>query len=115
MVEGLPFRGNSASEDHCVVSILVQFVPYHLEGGWSPDHKEKLKENVVRTLEQYAPGISKNIVNAEGLSPVDLEDGYNLINRPFISWRAHGGSTNHSSDPFLRKVWHPNSRAVSMW
>jgi len=67
-----------APNGHCVVSILAHFAPYELEGGWSTSRKEIFGDNVIRTLEQYSPGLSESIVAIEVLSPYDLEERYSL-------------------------------------
>lgn len=68
----------SAPEKHCVVSILVHFVPYNLHGGWTDEQKELLGNKVVKCLEQYTSNIPDSIVGREILSPVDLEERYGL-------------------------------------
>ena len=69
-----------APEGHAVVSILVHFAPHHFDEGWSDAAKNKLLDNTLRILEQYAPGITDTIVGSEVLSPVDLETRYSLTN-----------------------------------
>lgn len=69
-----------APAGHSVVSILVHFVPYQLDEGWSETTKNKLYENVIKTLTQYAPDVASSIVGSEVLSPVDLEERYSLTN-----------------------------------
>ncbi len=69
-----------APEGHAVVSMVVHFAPHHFDEGWSDKTKDKLLQNVIGTLEQYAPGVSEAIVGSEVLSPVDLETRYNLTN-----------------------------------
>ena len=68
-----------APPGHCVVSILVHFVPYGLQPQWNQDQTEKLGDTVVATLKQYAPGVTEAIVAREVLSPVDLEKRYGLM------------------------------------
>ncbi len=69
-----------APSGHTVVSILVHFAPHHFDEGWSDATKDKLLNNVIRTLEQYSPDISSAIKGSEVLSPKDLEDKFNLTN-----------------------------------
>ncbi|PCJ87552.1 MAG: hypothetical protein COA57_04515 [Flavobacteriales bacterium] len=61
-------------------SVLVHFAPYDLEGGWNPEQNEKLYQNVIRSLEQYCSNASEAITGKEILSPLDLEQRYNLPN-----------------------------------
>ena len=62
-----------------VLSVHVQFVPYQLRGGarWE-DTREQLASTVLRTLEQYAPGIAGLVEATQVVSPADLEQHYGL-------------------------------------
>jgi len=61
-----------------VLSAYAQFAPYTLrEGDWDTS-RDAFGECVVKTLEQYAPGIRPLIVAAETLTPLDLERGWGL-------------------------------------
>ena len=61
-----------------VLSAYAQFAPYTLrEGDWDTS-REAFGECVVKTLEQYAPGITPLIVAGETLTPLDLERGWGL-------------------------------------
>ncbi len=62
-----------------VLSVHAQFVPYRLSGETTlHDVREKLSAIVLKTLEQYAPGIADLVEAAQVLMPVDLEDVYGL-------------------------------------
>lgn len=67
-----------APAGHHVVSILVSYAPYALDGGWTADARERLGEAVISVLEQHAPDIRKRIVAQETLTPVDLETRFAL-------------------------------------
>ena len=61
-----------------VMSIYVQYAPYHLrEGNWH-DCREALGQAVVDTLAQYAPNLKKTILHTHILTPLDLETIYGL-------------------------------------
>jgi phytoene dehydrogenase-like protein len=61
-----------------VMSILVQYAPYHLrEGDWSRKGPE-LGENVLKTLSEYSPGIASLVLHQQILTPLDLETVYGL-------------------------------------
>ncbi len=61
-----------------VMSIYVQYAPYHLrEGNWH-DCREVLGQVVVDTLAQYAPNLKKTILHTHILTPLDLETIYGL-------------------------------------
>ncbi|MCI0451686.1 MAG: NAD(P)/FAD-dependent oxidoreductase [Candidatus Latescibacteria bacterium] len=58
-----------------VMSIFVQYAPYHLKGGaetW-PKRREEFGDTVVDTLAEYAPGLKESILHRQVLTPWDLE------------------------------------------
>jgi phytoene dehydrogenase-like protein len=68
-----------APERKHVLSATLQYAPYHLRGQhWSDDLKEQLRNNVIKTLENYIPKISSMIEYTSVLSPKDLEDKFGL-------------------------------------
>lgn len=81
-----------------VVSIQVQYTPYDIEGGWDA-HRDTLLENVIKTLEKYAPDIRSQIVDSELLTPVDLEQKF----------RVTGGHWHHGE--FAIDAWWMNRPA----
>jgi phytoene dehydrogenase-like protein len=62
-----------------VLSAHVQFVPYQLAAGrrWE-DTRGELASAVLRTLEEYAPGIGATVEATQILTPMDLERTYGL-------------------------------------
>src|SRR5919106_4206835 len=59
-----------------VMSVIVQWAPYHLrEGGWD-ELREEAGDRVLKTLEEAAPGISALVRERQVLTPLDLERGY---------------------------------------
>lgn len=67
-----------APAGHAVMSVVVHFAPYTFDESWSAATKDRLYNNVLKTLERYVPGIGGMVVGSEVLSPVDLEDRYGL-------------------------------------
>jgi phytoene dehydrogenase-like protein len=67
-----------APAGHSVISILVHYAPYNLKEGWNEETKRLLYQRVIKTLEQYSPGLSSALVASEVLSPDDLETRYSL-------------------------------------
>lgn len=61
-----------------VASILVHFVPYNLEGGWTDEASEKLAQIAINRLEQDAPGTKASIVGKQVITPLNLEQDYRL-------------------------------------
>ena len=85
-----------------VMSVYVQYTPYKLRlSDWST-RRDDVGDIVLRTLEEYAPGISRMVVHRQVLTPVDLEATYGLtgghpghgdpaldqlfVSRPLIGW-----------------------------
>jgi len=56
-----------------VMSIFVQYAPYHLNGGWDDSRREAFGDTVIRTLARYAPNIESLILHRQVLTPADIE------------------------------------------
>jgi phytoene dehydrogenase-like protein len=94
-----------APDDKHVASVLVQYVPYHLrDGDWSAG-RENLGDFVLKTIGEYAPGISDLVESRQVLTPVDLErdygftEGHPLHGEPgldqFFAWRPMLGHARY--------------------
>ncbi len=61
-----------------VLSVMAHFAPYRLrEGNW-PAARDALADAAIRTLDEYAPGLSASIVARQVLTPVDIEERFAL-------------------------------------
>ena len=61
-----------------ILSMFVQYAPYHLaEGSWD-DHKEAFADRCIEVLAQYAPNVPGAIEHRQVLSPLDLERVYGI-------------------------------------
>jgi len=63
-----------------VMSIFVQYAPYHLAEGpeeW-PNQREAFGDAVVDTLAEYMPNLKERILHRHVLTPWDLEQTYGL-------------------------------------
>ena len=58
------------------LSVLVHFVPYDLEGGWTDPARSDLGDKVVAVLENHLPGISQKIKAKQVLAPPDMEERF---------------------------------------
>ena len=67
-----------APEGKHVLSLFVQYGPYHLREGTWPEIREKVGDNIIDTLAEYAPNIKSCIIAREVLSPWDLEQEFGL-------------------------------------
>jgi phytoene dehydrogenase-like protein len=56
-----------------VMSIFVQYAPYHLNGGWNDARREQLGDTVIDTLAQYAPNLKGAILHRQVVTPADIE------------------------------------------
>jgi phytoene dehydrogenase-like protein len=56
-----------------VMSVFVQYAPYHLTGGWTDVKREAFGDAVVNTIERYAPNIKSLIIGRQVLTPADIE------------------------------------------
>jgi len=56
-----------------VMSIFVQYAPYHLNGGWNDARREQLGDTVIDTLAQYAPNLKGAILHRQVITPADIE------------------------------------------
>jgi phytoene dehydrogenase-like protein len=56
-----------------VMSIFVQYAPYHLNGGWTDQKREAFGDAVVNTLARFAPNIKSLILHRQVITPLDIE------------------------------------------
>ncbi len=64
--------------DNHVMSITLQYTPYHLKGGWTDQMREQLTQAVLKRLEHFAPGISELVETSSLIDPSMLEQQYGL-------------------------------------
>lgn len=63
-----------------VMSIFVQYAPYHLKGGaevW-PERRESFGDVVVDTVAEYVPNLKELILDRYIVTPWDLQETYGL-------------------------------------
>ncbi len=63
-----------------VMSITMQYAPYHLKqgSGWDERQKQALADKIIDTLAQYAPNLKDLIRHCQILTPLDWEQAYGL-------------------------------------
>ncbi len=60
-----------------VLSAIVQYAPYAMQGGW-PASRQRFTDTIIDTIETYAPGLRRLIVACELLTPEDLEQQFGM-------------------------------------
>jgi phytoene dehydrogenase-like protein len=63
-----------------VMSIFVQYAPYHLKEGaqnW-PSRRDAFGDAVIDTLAEYCPTLKESILHRQVLTPWDLEQEFGL-------------------------------------
>lgn len=62
-----------------VMSIQMQYAPYHLaDGGWDDARRDALGDLIIGTLADYAPNLEGSIIARQLLTARDLEERYGL-------------------------------------
>jgi phytoene dehydrogenase-like protein len=61
-----------APQGQHVLSAHVMYVPHDRKAGWNSEARHRLCERVVDTISRYAPGIKKQIIHQELLTPADI-------------------------------------------
>lgn len=61
-----------------VMSIFVQYAPYHLKNGTWPDQRDAFGDAVIDTLSEYAPNLKNIILHRQVVTPWDLEQEFGL-------------------------------------
>ena len=67
-----------APDGKSVVSVLVGYAPYKLDGGWTDDARSDLARKVTETIARYSPGFDRRVIAAKLSTPVELENDYGL-------------------------------------
>ena len=66
-----------APEGGHILSAVVQYAPYDLDGGWDAQ-REAFADHVVAIIARYAPGLAERIVARQLLTPVDIEREFGI-------------------------------------
>jgi phytoene dehydrogenase-like protein len=60
------------------LSIFAQYFPYDLAHGSWDEIREEVGDNIIDTLDEYAPNVKRAVSNREVLTPLDLEREFSL-------------------------------------
>lgn len=73
------FEPELAPDGRHIALCFTQFGPYELaEGSWDTERKT-YADNVVNTLNRVAPNVAQSVIEAEVLTPKDIEDRFGLL------------------------------------
>lgn len=61
-----------------LLSCFVQYVPYHLEGGWNERRRDEVARKVTEEIERHAPGFANLVEQTEVTVPPDIEEKIGL-------------------------------------
>ncbi len=67
-----------APDGQHVMSITMQYAPYHLRNGTWDEQREALGDKVIDTLAEYAPNLKDIILHRQVITPLDWERDYGL-------------------------------------
>lgn len=76
-IPSLTNQGLAPTGKH-LLSIDMQYAPYHLTGSGWQQSRDLLMDRIIDTLEAYAPGIKQQIIHKRLMTPLDLEQQYGL-------------------------------------
>ncbi len=61
-----------------VMSAIVQYAPYDLQGGWTDAARDEFIKVATNKLAEYAPDLPERITATELLTPVDIEKEFHI-------------------------------------
>lgn len=67
-----------APPGHHIMTLFVQYAPYHLKEGHWDEVKEKFADRCVDILSEYMPDLKSRILHRQAISPLDMEREYGL-------------------------------------
>ena len=74
-----------------VMSIFVQYAPYHLKNGTWPEKREALGDTVIDTLSEYAPNLKNIILHRQVVTPLGSRAGIRPHRGQYFSGRIDIG------------------------
>ena len=66
-----------APDGQHVLSAIVQYAPYEVNGGWDAS-RGRFLEQILNVLARYAPGIRDQVLHSELLTPADIEAQFRI-------------------------------------
>src|SRR5436190_7054949 len=72
-----------------LVSMFVQYAPYHLRTGTWDDHRDKFADRCFEVLDQYAPNFRRSVIDRQVLAPPDIERTFGLTGGNIFQGSMH--------------------------
>jgi len=91
-----------APAGQAVLSVLIHYAPHDLEGGWTDESCEALRDATVELLEERLPGLRASIVAEQLLDPHEIERRYGLP----------GGQIHHGEQALDQLLIRPEPEAL---
>ena len=66
-----------ADDGKHVMSVLIPYVPYQHKNGWE-NEKDRFENHILEHIEYVFPGIRVSIEHVETLTPIDIEQQFNI-------------------------------------
>ena len=61
-----------------VMSTVVQYTPYSLNGGWTDTARQALLDTIMTTIGRYVPDLEHRVLESELLTPADIEERFHI-------------------------------------
>ena len=96
------FDKSVAPEGQHVVQIMGGHVPYQLNGReWNDASKKEMLDIVLAQICRYAPGFDKEVIHAQILTPMDIEEMFSMVDG-----HVHHGEMSLDQVFFRRPIQH---------
>ncbi len=76
-----------------VMSVFVQYAPYHLKSGTWAEKREQFGDTVIDTISEYAPNLKNIILHRQIVTPVGSRRGIRPHRGKHLSGRANARPT----------------------
>ena len=61
-----------------VMSVIAQYAPYALEGGW-PEQRQRFADLILDSVARFAPQLRRSVASVELLTPPDIEREFRIV------------------------------------
>ena len=103
-----------APDGQHIMSINMQYAPYHLRDNNWEDQRDQLGDAILDTLSQYAPNLHALISNRQIITPLDWEQQYSLTEGSIYTANESGSILNHAPRFRLEPLPHASGKPVPL-